>query len=196
MKYLPIYRSGTAIFVCKTLCILVMIQSNVGFAQDSEIKSEDSSLTWRGITLYGSVDIGLQYETHGAPISPYYVGGTAPFITKYSNHSVFGMTPSNLSQSKLGLEGVEALIGDWSAVFNLESYFNPQSGEISDGLKALAQNNGRTLDAQSSGLDSSIAGQPFQTSYIGLKSSMFGLITLGRSDKRKRPGTIDVRELP
>ena len=28
-----------------------------------------NSLTWNGITLYGIVDIGLQYQTHGVPIS-------------------------------------------------------------------------------------------------------------------------------
>ena len=29
----------------------------------------DSSLTWNGITLYGIVDVGLQYQTHGVPIN-------------------------------------------------------------------------------------------------------------------------------
>jgi predicted porin len=178
VKYLPLYRRGMAV-VC-SLCIVAMVQPNVALTQDAEPKHVDTDLTWRGITLYGTVDIGLQYETHGAPISPYYVGGTAPFVTKYDNHSVFGMTPSNLSQSKIGLQGIEPLIGDWSAVFKLESYFNPQSGEISDGLKALVQNNGRPLTAQSSGLDSSVAGQTFQASYVGVTSPTFGLITFGR----------------
>src|SRR5882672_4485948 len=31
----------------------------------------DDSLTWHGITLYGVVDIGLQYDTHSAPFTPY-----------------------------------------------------------------------------------------------------------------------------
>lgn len=31
----------------------------------------DDSLTWHGITLYRVIDIGLQYETHGAPFSEY-----------------------------------------------------------------------------------------------------------------------------
>ena len=29
---------------------------------------QDESLTWHGITLYGVIDIGLQYQTHGAPL--------------------------------------------------------------------------------------------------------------------------------
>lgn len=148
-------------------------------AAESETPSY-SSMTFHGITFYGAIDLGLQYETHGAPISSYYVGGTAAFITKYSNNSVFGVTPNNLSQSKVGFQGLEPLLDGWSAVFKLETYFNPQSGEISDGLRALAQNNGRTLTAYGSGLDSSIAGQPFQLSYAGLTSPSFGSITFGR----------------
>lgn len=31
----------------------------------------DDSLTWHGITLYGVIDLGLQYETHRAPFTPY-----------------------------------------------------------------------------------------------------------------------------
>jgi hypothetical protein len=31
----------------------------------------DESLTWHGITLYGVIDIGLQYDTHSAPFTPY-----------------------------------------------------------------------------------------------------------------------------
>ena len=31
----------------------------------------DDSLTWHGITLYGVIDIGLQYDTHSAPFTPY-----------------------------------------------------------------------------------------------------------------------------
>jgi len=31
----------------------------------------DDSLTWHGITLYGVIDIGLQYDTHMAPFTQY-----------------------------------------------------------------------------------------------------------------------------
>ena len=30
----------------------------------------DDSLTWHGITLYGVIDVGVQYDTHSAPFSP------------------------------------------------------------------------------------------------------------------------------
>lgn len=156
------------------------LADNTGIPATANASPADSSLTFHGITLYGTVDLGLQYENRGAPISDYYVAGTASFVTKYSNGSVFGVTPSNIGQSKIGIQGIEPLVGDWSAVFRLETYFNPQSGEISDCLKALAQDNGRALSDYSTGLDSSIAGQTFQTSYVGLSSQTWGTVTFGR----------------
>jgi len=31
----------------------------------------EDSLSWHGITLYGVIDIGVQYDTHSAPFTPY-----------------------------------------------------------------------------------------------------------------------------
>lgn len=148
----------------------------------------DDSLTLHGITLYGIVDVGLQNQTHGAPINDYFVAGSADIVQKNSNHSISGITPSNLSQSRIGLQGAEPIVGDWKGVFKLETFFNPQSGEISDALKSLAQNNGRALGTQAApgnqttNLDSSVAGQIFQQSYAGFSSKTFGTITFGRQN--------------
>jgi predicted porin len=144
----------------------------------------DDSLTYRGITLYGTVDIGVQYQTHGAPINDYFPAGSADIVQKNSDHSITGVTPNNLSQSKIGLQGIEAIAGDWSAVFKLETFFNPQSGEISDALKSLVQNNGRSVASgtQTTNLDSSVAGQPFQQAFAGVSSKTFGTLTFGRQN--------------
>ncbi|MDP9013905.1 MAG: porin [Pseudomonadota bacterium] len=142
----------------------------------------DDSLTWHGLTLYGTVDVGLQNQSHGAPISDYFVGGSAEIVQKNSNHSVTGITPSNLSQSRVGLQGLEPIVGDWSGVFKLETFFNPQSGQISDALKSLAQNNGRSLATQNTNVDSSASGQTFIQSFAGVSSKAFGTFTLGRQN--------------
>jgi predicted porin len=142
----------------------------------------DESLTFHGITLYGIVDIGIQNQTHGAPISDYFVGGSAEVVQKNSNHPVTGITPSNLSNSRIGLQGAEPLIGDWSGVFRLETFFNPQSGQIADALKSLVQNNGRALASQNTNVDSSASGQTFIQSYAGFSSKTFGTITFGRQN--------------
>jgi predicted porin len=142
--------------------------------------SGDDSLTWHGITLYGVIDIGLQYDTHSAPFTPYRPSASGNIVRQNSRQSVIGLTPSNMGQSRVGLQGIEALNDDWSAIFQLETFFNPQSGEIADSLKSLAVNNGRPPATQSVGVDGSSAGQAFQTAFVGLKSLRFGTLTFGR----------------
>src|ERR1700680_4346669 len=96
----------------------------------------DDSLTWHGITLYGVIDIGVQYDTHSAPFTPYRPSASGNIVRQYSRESVTGLTPSNMGQSRVGLQGIEALNDNFSAVFQVESFFNPQSGEIADSLES------------------------------------------------------------
>ena len=143
--------------------------------------AEDQGLTWHGITLYGIIDVGLQYETHGAPFSDYHPAGSANIVQKNSRQSVFGATPSNLSQSRIGLQALEPLaMGDWAFVGRVETFFNPQSGDISDAQKSMTLNNGKPASEQTTNLNSSVAGQAFQTSYVGFASKTFGTLTFGR----------------
>jgi predicted porin len=140
-------------------------------------------LSWHGITLYGIVDVGFQYDTHNAPFSDYFMSGSSDVVQKNSRRSISGFTPNNLSQSRVGLQGTEPLnFGDWSGVFKLETFFNPTSGQISDAAKSLVQNNGVALDQQSVNIDSSVSGQAFQQLFAGLSSPTFGTITFGRQN--------------
>src|ERR1700678_3589805 len=145
--------------------------------------STDESLTWHGITLYGIVDLDLQYENHGAPFSNYFISGGSDIVQKNSNQAVSGVTSNGMSQSRIGLQGKEPFhFMDWSAVFKVETYFNPASGQITDALKSVAQNNGRALNNQSTNIDSSIAGQPFEQAFAGISSPTWGTITFGRQN--------------
>ena len=59
------------------LSTIVLALAAAGVAQAQSMgtagtgAATDDSLTWHGITLYGIVDIGLQYDSHSAPISDY-----------------------------------------------------------------------------------------------------------------------------
>ena len=150
----------------------------------------DDSLTWHGITLYGVIDIGVQYDTHSAPFTPYRPSASGNIVRQNSQHSVIGLTPSNMGQSRAGVQGTEALNDEWSAVFQIETFFNPQSGEIADSLESLAVNNGRSLSAQTVAVDGSSAGQAFQTAWLGFKSARFGTLTWGRQTTLLLDGTI------
>jgi predicted porin len=168
------------------LFMSALATAGVGVAQAQAVvvtkgDPNNSSLTWNGITLYGIVDVGLQYQSHGVPISDYFPAGSESIISKNSNGSVTGVTPNNLSQSRIGLSGLEPLGGDFSFVFRLETFFNPQSGNISDALKSITLNNGRPLAGQSTNVDSSVAGQLFGgAAYAGFSSSTLGSLTFGR----------------
>ena len=176
-------RNERGLGVLKTgvLLGLLTLAASAAHAQ-SAAPAADDSLTWHGITLYGIVDVGLQNQTHGAPINDYFVAGSAEVVQKNSNHSVTGVTPSNLSNSRIGIQGNEPIVGDWSGVFKLETFFNPQSGQISDALRSLVQNNGRSLGTQTTNVDSSASGQTFIQSFAGFSSKTFGTITFGRQN--------------
>src|SRR5258708_27949326 len=109
-------------------------------------------------------------------------------VRQNSRESVTGLTPSNMGQSRVGLQGIEALNDDWSAVFQVETYFNPQSGELADSLKSLAVNNGRNLATQNVAVDGSSAGPAFQTPLVWVKSARFATLPFGRHASLPFPG--------
>ncbi|HZP67431.1 MAG TPA: porin [Rudaea sp.] len=145
--------------------------------------ADDTSLTWNGITLYGVVDIGIAHQTHGTPLSQDWMVGLEYFIQKNSNKSITSVAPNGMSQSRIGLKGVEQIADDLAFVFNLDSGFDPQSGNLADALKSLTHNNGVPLDRQTSAGDSSLAGQLFnRQAYAGLSSPGYGTLTFGRQN--------------
>jgi predicted porin len=151
---------------------------------------QDDSLTWHGITLYGVVDAGIQYDTHSAPFTPYRPAASGNIVRANDYTSVTGVTPSNMGQSRVGLQGTEHLLDDWSAQFQIESFFNPQSGELADALKSLAENNGKAINQQKIGVDGSSAGQAFQTGFVGVQSGRYGAFTFGRQVSLLSEGAI------
>src|ERR1700728_3055815 len=174
-------RGGRGPARLASACVLLAALGGAGLAQ-AQSASDDSSLTWHGITLYGIVHMGLQYDTPSAPFSDYFPPGSNSLVQKNDYDSPIGMTPSNLSQSRIGLSGNEPLFGDWAAVFKFETFFNPQSGDLSDGLKSVALNNGKALTSQVSAVDTSVAGQLFAgAANIGFSSPTYGSFTFGRN---------------
>ena len=153
---------------------------------DAELKrymAGESNLTWKGLTLYGTVDIGVSYQNHGAPLNDYFYPGVNELVQKNSTKSVFGVTPSGLSQSKVGLKIEEPVTDTFNVVGKAEIGFNPQSGNLSDAVKSIQQNNGIALANQTANADGSRAGQVFNgEAYLGVDSRTYGRFTLGRLD--------------
>ena len=183
---------GPAALLSKSILLLGAVSAATGVAQaqsapaatSSGAPVDDKSLSWHGLTVYGVVDVGIETQSHGAPLNDYFPAGGSVIVQPNSNHPVTGLVPNSLSQSRIGLQGNEPIVGDWSGVFKLETFFNPQSGQITDATKSLAQNNGRSAASgtQTTNLDSSIDGQTFQQSFAGFSSKTYGTITFGRQN--------------
>jgi predicted porin len=178
----PAFHSDWALALLVVLGLILTCPGQAR-AQTAPAKTPDSGLTLFGVTLYGTVDIGVAHQDHGAPLSETYASGLPFLLQKFNNRDITSLAPSGLSQSRIGISGVEPLGGDVSAVFKLETGFLPTSGLLADGPKSLVKSNGVPLDQQHESGDSSRAGQPFQSAaYAGLQSKTFGALTYGRQN--------------
>jgi predicted porin len=148
-----------------------------------EASPAECPLAWNGVTLYGDIDTGAGYQSHGVPFNRYYPNGVEELISKNSNGWRYTLLPNGLGQSHIGVKGIEPIGNDWSFIFNLQTGFDPYSLQLANGPKSLVQNNLNPLDVQSANGDSSRAGQIFNTvAYGGVSNPVFGTLTVGRQD--------------
>ena len=141
----------------------------------------DDSLTWHGITLYGVIDVGVQYDTHSAPFTPYRPAASGNIVRQNDSQSVIGLTPSNMGQSRVGLQGIEPLIDDWSAVFQVETFFNPavrRNRRFSEVVGREQRSSPWRTKASVSTAARPV--RPSRPPMSGLKSARFGTLTFGR----------------
>jgi predicted porin len=141
----------------------------------------NDDLCWHGVCLYGDIDVGLGYQQHGAPVSSLAGAPLDYLVSKNGNGSNFGAAANQLSTSFIGLRGKQEIADGLFGVFNLQTLFNPISGNNANGPGSVAQNNGLLLAAQNSFGDSSKAGQMFNNAaYAGISSPIYGTLTYGR----------------
>jgi predicted porin len=149
-------------------------------ASAQEVFFTDCPLTWQGITLYGTYDLGVGWVSHGMPISGSNYEGES-LVNRNGNHSRFLFAPNNLSQTGLGLKAKEEVTSGWSVVFNASTGINPQSGELADLAASNTRNNGLPRGSYAFAGDGARAGQVFNDElYGGISSDEFGTLTFGR----------------
>jgi predicted porin len=137
-------------------------------------------LTWNGITLYGTYDVGVGWVSHGLPENGYNYEGES-LINRNGNHSQWLIAPNNLSQTGLGIKGRIEFMDDWYAVFNVSTGINPQSGQLANMAATNTTNNGLPRGSYSETGDGARAGQAINDEfYGGLSSTFFGTLTFGR----------------
>ncbi|MBV8474384.1 MAG: porin [Hyphomicrobiales bacterium] len=138
-------------------------------------------LSYLGVTLYGTIDAGVGYSTHGAALNPAYPNGVAELISKASNKSYFQFVPNGLSQSNVGIQLREPFAPGWAIVGDVNAGFDPYSLQFANGPRSLVENNNLPINLQSANGDSSRAGAVDNTrAFLGVSNSTFGALTAGR----------------
>ncbi len=140
-------------------------------------------LNWRGVTIYGTVDVGYAYQTHGAPLGGAFYPGLEYNLngSKNANRAISSLAENGLEQSKIGVKFEEAVGYGWLAIGKLETAFNPLSGELADACASMIRNNGKLYQDQSANSDGSRCGQALNGSvYGGVSNPIYGTLTIGR----------------
>jgi predicted porin len=149
-------------------------------ASFQEFTHTDCPLTWHGITLYGTYDVGVGWVSHGLPESPYNYEGES-LVNRNGNHSQFLIAPNNLSQSGVGIKAKVEFADDWFVVANASTGINPQSGQLANMAATNVANNGLPRGSYSFAGDGARAGQTFNDEFQGgISSAQLGTLTFGR----------------
>jgi predicted porin len=140
-------------------------------------------LTWHGITIFGTIDGGFGWQSHGAPFDPKSAVGASYLIQKQNRGPIWSLAPNALSNSTIGIKGIEPISGNFSFVFDLDAGFDPYSLQLSNGAGSVAASNGVPQNLQRSYADSSRAGQWYNgQGYAGVSSPTYGTLTVFRQN--------------
>jgi predicted porin len=144
---------------------------------------ENDDICIKGICVYGDFDMGLAYQNHGTGFAAMAGGPLDYLVSKNSNGSYFGAAANMISTSFIGLRGKQEIADNLYAVFNLQTLYNPASGQNANGPGSVALNSGLNTNvaAQNAFGDSSKGGQMFNNAaYFGISSPTYGTFTMGR----------------
>jgi predicted porin len=149
-------------------------------------------LSWYGVTVYGTLDMGVGWESHGAPLNDSVISGVQELVRASGNRSLWLPTPGGLSQSLIGVKAREEIAPNWFFVSDLSFAFDPYTLSAANGPNSYLENNGVALSRQSSTGDSSRAGQFYNgAGYVGISNPTFGTLTVGRVNSLSLDGIID-----
>jgi predicted porin len=145
--------------------------------------STDCQLTWQGITVYGTIDAGVGWQSHGAPFDTRSAVGASYLIQKQNRSPMWGLAPNALSNSTIGIKGTEPIGGNFNVVFAWDAGFDPYSFRFSNGPGSVAANTGIPQNQATAYSDSSRAGQWFNgQGYVGISSPTYGTLTVFRQN--------------
>ena len=103
-------------------------------------------LAYYGVRVYGVIDVGGGYQTHGAPWDPNFPQGSSYLVQKMNRESMWTQAPNALSRSHIGVLVDEPFAPGWKFIGQLEAGFDPYSLQLSNGPQSIADNRGVPLD--------------------------------------------------
>ncbi len=149
------------------------------------LKDVIPSVSVAGVTIYGTVDVGFAYSSHGVPASGAFYPGADYTIygSRFAGPAIATITNNALEQSRIGLKIEESFGDGWAGIGKLETGFNPISGELSDACASLLRNNGKLYSQMDNNGDGSRCGQAFNSvAYGGVSNASYGTLTFGRQN--------------
>ncbi len=153
------------------------------------------TLTYKGVTIYGTIDVGYAYQTNGVPLNGSFPAGLEYNALTTSRNltgkSISTLAENGLSQSTIGVKVEESVGMGFVAIGKLDTGFEPLSGEIADACKAMMQNVpfAATPAQQTANGDYSRCGQAINgEAYAGLSNSAYGTLTIGRQNSIQLDG--------
>jgi len=136
------------------------------------------------ISVYGTIDVGLGYQSAGVPSN----GATGIEYQAFTTTRNLGgsqalVTENALEYSKLGIKLNEPITKDLALIGQAEAWINPLSGQLMDSCKSIAQNSGVPDAKQTATFDSAGCGQAFSRGlFAGIASKTYGTVTFGRQN--------------
>jgi predicted porin len=145
--------------------------------------SSKCQLAWQGITVYGTIDAGAGWQSHGTPLDPLSAVSASYLIQKQNSSPLWTLAPNALTNSTIGIKGIEPIGQSFSLVFDLDAGFDPYSFHFSNGAGSVAENAGLPQNQQLAWSDSSRAGQWYNgQGYVGVSAPAYGTLTLLRQN--------------
>jgi predicted porin len=140
-------------------------------------------LSWYGVRVYGTIDVGGGYQTHGAPFDKDFVTGASYFVQKMNRTAMWGLAPNGLGNSNIGVQIKEPLGLGWSFVGQFDAGFDPYSLHLSSSPTAERNNVGVPVNLQSTNGDSSRGGQAWNgLGFFGVSNDTWGTLTFFRQN--------------
>jgi predicted porin len=152
-------------------------------------------LAWGPFQLYGTVDLGGSYMTHGVPFDPNYQTSAGFLIGNGGTNATgrlsgFFLAPNALSPSNIGFKVNQPLGPGFSFVAQYELAFDPYSLRLSNAPQAVQNGNGVPENQQALPLDGSRWGWLNTNQYVGFSSPVWGTLTFGRQNALVTDGVI------